>query len=132
MNLNEMTEAEIVKELKSAVIWFSEHGRNTNTAIVGICERAIDIINGKNAEIDRLTAVEEEHRKQNGELRKEVDRLSQVVLYNDGVTEIKIAKAIKEFLEKAKAKVNSIPQHHFSLLIVESAIDQIAKEMGVE
>ena len=29
------------------------------------------------AEIDRLTAVEESHREQNGELRKEVDRLKQ-------------------------------------------------------
>ena len=31
------------------------------------------------AEIDRLTAIEEEHRKQNGELRKDVKRLEKAL-----------------------------------------------------
>lgn len=48
-----MTDNEIIKELRSAAEWFTEHGRNTNTAIVGICERAIDHINRQQAEIEK-------------------------------------------------------------------------------
>ena len=40
-----MPENEMIKELQSASEWFKEHGRNTNTAIVWICDRALDLIN---------------------------------------------------------------------------------------
>lgn len=49
-----MTDNEIIKELQAASEWFTEHGRNTNTAIVGICDRAIDLINRQKAEIEML------------------------------------------------------------------------------
>lgn len=45
----------IVEELQAASVWFEEHGKNTNTAIVGICARAIDHINRQEAEIEKLT-----------------------------------------------------------------------------
>jgi hypothetical protein len=45
----------IVEELQAASMWFEEHGKNTNTAIVGICARAIDHINRQEAEIEKLT-----------------------------------------------------------------------------
>ena len=134
-----MTESEIMKELQSAIDWFTEHGRNTNTAICGICERAIDLINRKNAEIDRLKAVEESHREQNGELRKEVEELEEkaehlAVFLKEAYEEIEDkeitarAEAIKEVLEKVKEK-----QYLDGVYVVDvKDIDQIAKEMGVE
>ena len=54
-----MTDNEIIKELQSASEWFSEHGRNTNTAIIGICDRAVALINRQKAEIERLTKANE-------------------------------------------------------------------------
>lgn len=54
-----MTDNEIIKALESASEWFKEHGRNTNTAIVGICDRAVDLINRQKAEIERLTKANE-------------------------------------------------------------------------
>lgn len=45
----------IIEELQAASMWFEEHGKNTNTAIVGICARAIDHINRQEAEIEKLT-----------------------------------------------------------------------------
>ena len=49
-----LTDNEIKKELQSAMEWFAEHGRNTNTAIIGICERTLDLINRQKAEIKEL------------------------------------------------------------------------------
>lgn len=38
-----MSEAQrIINDLRSAAEWLKEHGRNTNTALIGICERAAD------------------------------------------------------------------------------------------
>lgn len=49
-----MTDNEIIKELQGASKWFNKHGRNTNTAIIGICNRAVDLINRQQSEIERL------------------------------------------------------------------------------
>ena len=50
-----MTDTEkVIEELQSASKWFAEHGRNTNTAIVGICDRAVDEINRQRAAIESL------------------------------------------------------------------------------
>lgn len=54
-----MTDNEIIKELQSASEWFKIHGSNTNTAIIGICDRAVDLINRQKAEIERLTKANE-------------------------------------------------------------------------
>ena len=49
-----MKDDEITKDLQSAAEWFKAHGKNTNTAIIGICERAADLINKQQAEIKKL------------------------------------------------------------------------------
>ena len=51
-----MTDKEIVKDLISAAAWFKAHGKNTNKAIIGICERAVDLIERQQAEIERQKA----------------------------------------------------------------------------
>ena len=69
-----MTNA-VVAELKSAVEWFSKHGRNTNTAIIGICNRAIEVINNQKSEIDILIRKKEALKDEIAELQTENDRL---------------------------------------------------------
>ena len=54
-----LTDNEIKKELQCASEWFKEHGKNTNTAIIGICDRAVDLINRQQAEITELQHKEE-------------------------------------------------------------------------
>lgn len=49
-----MTDNEIIKNLENAAEWFSEHGRNTNTAIIGICKESVGLINRQKAEIEKL------------------------------------------------------------------------------
>lgn len=62
-----MTDTEIIiKELQCASHWFANHGRNTNTAIIGICERAVDLINRQKAEIERLNKILEAYALQYG------------------------------------------------------------------
>lgn len=34
----------IVHELKASSLWFKEHGRNTNTSIIEVCDRAAEYI----------------------------------------------------------------------------------------
>lgn len=51
-----MTNA-VIAELKSAAEWFAQHGKNTNTAIIGICNRAVEVICGQKAEIERLQKI---------------------------------------------------------------------------
>ena len=51
MTDHKYTTEEIIKELQSAALWFREHGKNTNTAIIGICERAAKLIDRQKAEI---------------------------------------------------------------------------------
>lgn len=43
-----------IEELQAAAQWFTEHGRNTNTAVIGICERAVDLINSQKERIAEL------------------------------------------------------------------------------
>ena len=118
-----MTEAEIMKALECCSKVADE-----GCAECPLCRKdcfklnleklALDLLNRKNAEIERLA--------------KEVDRLSQVVLYHEGQIADAQAEAIKEVLQRARGKVCCIPQHHFTLEQVLCDIDQIAKEMGVE
>ena len=57
MTEHKYTDEEVIKDLQSACKWFEEHGKNTNRAIVGICERAVDLINRQKAEIERLKSL---------------------------------------------------------------------------
>ena len=49
-----MTDNEIVKALENVAEWFTEHGKNTNTAVIGISKQAIDLINRQKARIKEL------------------------------------------------------------------------------
>ena len=69
-----MTDA-VVAELKSAAEWFSKHGRNTNTAIIGIVNRAIEVINNQKSEIDILIRKKEALKDEIAELQAENERL---------------------------------------------------------
>jgi DNA repair exonuclease SbcCD ATPase subunit len=42
---------EITEELQNSAEWFEQHGRNTNTAIIGICHRAIEELNRQRGEL---------------------------------------------------------------------------------
>ena len=40
-----MSEAQrIINDLRAAAEWLKEHGRNTNTALISICERAAEYL----------------------------------------------------------------------------------------
>ena len=44
-NIKITSEAQnIINDLRSVAEWFKEHGRNTNTAVISICERAADYL----------------------------------------------------------------------------------------
>lgn len=113
----------------------------------------LDLITRQQAEIDDLTerldatiAGQETLQKALAEkdrevehLNKEVDRLSQCVLYHDGHSEDAKSEAIIEFAQRLKSLVN---QHHYMLANIhnsrdfgmftvgfEQAIDNIVKEM---
>lgn len=49
-----MTDNEIIKDLKAVVDWFTAHGSNTNTAVIDISRRAIDVIERQKAEDKKL------------------------------------------------------------------------------
>ncbi len=92
----------VIEELQAASEWFAEHGRNTNTAIVGICDRAIGLINRQKAEIDeqntkieRLNYILESYALQYGTVvgKKRLLRKAR-------------AEAVKEFAERLKTKVD--------------------------
>ena len=49
-----LTDKEIVNALENVAEWFTEHGKNTNTAVIGISKQAIDLINRLQAKNKRL------------------------------------------------------------------------------
>ena len=79
----------------------------------------------------------EDLRAENERLYKEVDRLSQVVLYHDGITEMMVEEAkadtVREMLRRIKEDAVSVSllsnPPKFMLEIREDALDQIAKEI---
>ena len=104
----------VIEELQSASKWFAEHGRNTNTAIIGICGRAVDEINRQRAEIERLTD-------RNDELICEVSDIAHINL--EEYEKIK-AKGVKEFADKLKGDCPD------KLLVIHfDALDNLVKEM---
>ena len=104
MTEKKMTESEIMKALKECedCHYFNECEKSTRLAL--------DLINQKNAEIELL---ENESKRQ-------------------------ATKAIKEFVERVKAKHRRIMDYDEAgfgcqiLIVEETYIDKIAKEMGVE
>lgn len=81
-------------------------------------KNALDLINRQKAEIERLN--------------KEVDRLSQCVLYHDGQIADARAEAITEFAERVKEKHFEYFNFIFSYPAFCKLTDEIAKEMKGE
>ena len=96
-----------------------------------LSKATIDLINRKEAEIDRLTKVEKSHQELNGELRQEVERLNfenlQMLASIKGLEERARAEAIKEFAERVKETMGK-----YCGEITEDDLYQIAKEMERE
>ena len=95
---------------------------------------ALAIINSQEQKIKELT-------EENERLNKEVDRLSQVVLYHDGVTEMQVEEAkadtVRKMQERLTKKVNADIDRCYALgigvvgplsLFIDE-IDETAKEM---
>ena len=116
MTDKKLTDNEIVKALEWYVSKFKTAGfvymDADGTHLIGT-QDVLDLINRLQAENERLD--------------KEVDRLSQVVLYNDGVTEMKVeeakAEAYKECIEKAK---DLFPKEDW---FTREAFDNLLKEL---
>lgn len=96
-----MTDNEIIKDLQCASEWFAEHGRNTNTAIIGICDRALDLINRQNAEIERLQTVKKHI---HNSILIDCD-YSTAEAYNSA-----FQKALKQLYDNANAKSEAIKE----------------------
>ena len=72
-----MTETEIKKALECCAKGDCDNCNNDfENCYENLAGYALDLINRKNAEIDRLKSVEKSHQVLNGELRKEVERLT--------------------------------------------------------
>lgn len=86
-----MTDNEMIKSsLESVAEWFTEHGRNTNTAVIEISRSAIDLIKRQQAEIDRLQQLvnlfidaQNEMNDTIIELKAEIERLTAFKSYFD-------------------------------------------------
>lgn len=117
-----MTDSDILEALEAQI-------RVSDAVGVKYCDgvpkwlfvKILDLIDRQKTEIERLN--------------KEVDRLSQIVMYNDGVTEMKVAEAIQEFAERLKNKLTSCSkaidgksEYH----ICDFDIDNLVKEMERE
>lgn len=114
MPKQKMSDDDIIKALKfcSTTIATSCKGcplyeEKSNTCITILCQNALDLFNRKNMEIDILIRKKDNLRDEIAEqqaeierLNKEVDRLSQCVMYHEG----QIIDAIKEFAERLKEK----------------------------
>lgn len=112
-----MTDNEIIKELQCASEWFTQHGRNTNTAVIGICDRAVDLINRQKAEIEKLGLSLESmlfEVKNAHELRDEA-----------------IINAIETFAERLKDKqfYECLGEGWEGYLVYSDDIDNLVKEM---
>lgn len=108
----------VVAELKSAAKWFSQHGRNTNTAIIGICERAVYLIRRQQVEIDVL----------------KTNCLS-MAQSMPNIAKAERAEAIKEFAERLKENKIDIDvsfgygREVYTEAVAVIEIDNLVKEM---
>ena len=127
MNDNE----KVISELKSASEWFTEHGRNTNTAIIGICERAIGLINRLQADKEALINGQEtlqkyiaEQKAENERLNKECDNLFELM-------RISKSEARKEFAERLKKESVFLEddERYVGYAVKIGIIDNLLKEL---
>lgn len=117
-----MADNEIVKNLKAAVDWFTNHGSNTNTAVIEISQRAIDVIERQKAEIERL--------KEDNEyilMQHKFDRRPNGDCWNDVIEKAK-SEAIREFAERLSGDLYKLPSGYKAQL--RKMIDDLVKEMA--
>jgi chromosome segregation ATPase len=103
---------EIVLELKSAAEWFAQHGRTEYSAIIGICNRAVEEINRQKAEIERLTTQLEQ---------------KDEMLANTGIKLISYEEEnekLKTDLQAMRSAANSLKMHLWKYQDIESTIDE--------
>lgn len=124
MTDREFTEAEIMKALECCFkkgLLCESCDECPNMAMGSLCmdqmiKDAIDLIERKNAEIERLEALSKHHQ-------------TLINMLNEGIAEAR-AEAVKEFAERVKKK--GFTNNFCKLLITAEEVDRIAKEMGVE
>ena len=118
-----MTEAEIMKALEECkeCHFFNDCEKSTRLAL--------DLINRKNAEIERLSVVAHLGNARANDYRVMRDRAFKA----EAEIEAARAEAIKEFAERVKAKATHMQFDWIDWNKIDiDDIDQIAKEMGVE
>jgi archaellum component FlaC len=121
MTDNEIIKAQaLIKKLEEAYNAYYDTSKgmpydiDTTLRETAIClENSLDEINRQKAEIERLN--------------KEVDRLSQVVLYHDGQIADAKAEAIKEFAKRLQDDLGHLFIIHHP--VVGELIDNLVKEM---
>lgn len=97
------TDEDIIKDLICASAWFKGHGRNTNKAIIGICERAVDTI--KLLQAENLM-----YKQYNKQLKHDM------------------SKAVKKFAERLK-EFRIKPEFPWDdFVVTENTIDNLVKE----
>ena len=131
MTENKMTESEIMKALEchkereidtcSDCPYFNVDGCGYE-----LSGYALDLINRKNADIERLSVVAHLGNMRANDYRVMRDRAFKA----EAEIEAARAEAIKEFAERVKAK--AIQKFDWNEYVEVEDIDQIAKEMGVE
>ena len=128
----------VIEELQSASKWFAEHGKNTNTAVIGICDRAVDEINRQRAEIERLEIELKVMRETANSLKMHYDlavaeREANVKGFTESIATVK-AEAVKEFAdalvqELLPSGMVLIERYSINAKAVRLAIYNIEKEM---
>lgn len=117
-----MNETKIINDLQSVAEWFAEHGKNTNTAVIGIAKRAIDVINRLQAE--------------NKKLQDDIKYLNGKYLIADMAIETATYEAVKDFAQqlKERAYLSSEWSHgeHPYVVEVEEINDILYEMIGEE
>lgn len=103
-----MTDNEIIKNLENAAEWFSEHGRNTNTAIIGICKESVALINRQKAEIERL-------KKRNSISQRLLSEGWRSIEEKDKLCKTVKTEVIREFAVKLSSRVHKLDIYNCEL-----------------
>ncbi len=120
-----MTEAEIMQALEccgdeEGLRWCTEcpyYDKENDICQEDLHRDALDLINCKNAEVERLEALSKHHQ-------------TLINMLNEGIAEAR-AEAIKEFAERVKDKMFCEDFLLCEPCDMADILDQIAKEMGV-